>query len=150
MNYDKNGYNKYGLSRDEQSRLDSINSSSPSSSRNIQEVRINQTGSVSHSVRSIFSIIIIIIIGFSLIRVINGGSPLTFSSFLDLLQNSPVINMPFRWFNDLTITSDWGLFNFLRDFINLNAGIVSVLACIAVGFINFFIYVFYFLRFIFV
>lgn len=54
----------------------------------------------------------------SVFRVANGGYALTFQSFLDSIQNMPSIT-DFVANLDLTITADWGIFNFLRDFINV-------------------------------
>lgn len=48
----------------------------------------------------------------------------TFESLLEVLQGTPTMQ-PWSQFLDLTIYTDWGIFNFLRDFINLNTGIIE-------------------------
>ncbi len=54
----------------------------------------------------------------SFFRIASGGYALTFQSFLDSIQNMPSITN-FAANFDLTISADWGVFNFLRDFINM-------------------------------
>lgn len=51
--------------------------------------------------------------------------PLTFTGFFEYMSN---FNFDVSSFTniDMTIYSDWGLFNFLRDFINQFTGILSL------------------------
>lgn len=113
-------------------------------------VKINPTGHFKGSTLSVFKVLVCILILVSLWRLLGGVSPVSFGSFLEYMSNAPVISMPFKFFNDLTIVSDWGLFNFIRDFINLNTGVIGVLVFLATGAINAIQYITYFIRFIFV
>lgn len=118
----------------------------------MQELKVNDNFNKSSYIntRTVFSIIIVILLSISLIRVLNSGDSISFSSFLEMLRDSPSINMPFRIFKDLTITADWGVFNFLRNFINVLGNITSVAVFISAGLANVLLYLVYFVRYIFV
>lgn len=82
----------------------------------------------------ILAIIIAIILIANLIRSITNTGFLTFESFIN--QCSNFSSIPFVSFNDLTITADWALFNFFRDFLNLFTAPLTILIFIATNLIN--------------
>lgn len=70
----------------------------------------------------IFGIVVFILISISLYTYFSTGSPssISFSSFLDVLAKAP--NVDISWsMVDLTIYSDWGVFNFVKYFLNAQA-----------------------------
>lgn len=100
-----------------------------------------------------FSLILVILIGVSLIRILKSGSGdvVTFGSLLDLLRDAPQISSDVLTFvEQIEIISDWGIFNFLRDFINDLVDLWSVLIWLGSSIVDLIIYIFYFLRWIFV
>lgn len=63
---------------------------------------------------------------FAIVRTARGYDIVYFSSFLEFISSndfstyfSEFNNLISTGISDLTIRTDWGLFNFLRDFINL-------------------------------
>lgn len=84
----------------------------------------------------------------ALIRTINGGTPVTFSGFLEYVSNCP--NITSRAWLDYTIYADWGVFNFLRDFLNIFTSLFSVLLYVFANLVQIVLYVGYFVSFIFV
>lgn len=78
---------------------------------------------------ALFFRVLFVIICFVLLinigRILFNGSSVTFSGFLDFVSNTNFsqINVNIR---DFTIVSDWGLFNFLKDFINIFASLMGV------------------------
>lgn len=75
----------------------------------------------------------------------------TFSSLLDILSGAPVIdNSWVQSFRDLSISSDWGVFNFLRDFLNTLMQIISFALYIVSGLVQVVVYFAYFIRSLFV
>lgn len=98
----------------------------------IQKANNSNTYSNSRSVSSysIFKIIILIAIAFILIRILFSGNNqvFNFQSFLEQLQSMPQISTSFKSFFERTIVTDWGWFNFFRDFINSLMSIISILA----------------------
>lgn len=75
---------------------------------------------------------------------------ITFTSFLNALADSPSIDTSWiKTFNDLRISSDWGVFDFLRDFINTLMDIVSVMLWIITGVAQLIVYVGYLFRVLF-
>lgn len=72
---------------------------------------------------------------------------ITFSSLLEILADSPVIS--FDWvesFREISITSDWGWFNFLKDFLNLIIEVFGFLLYIVDGLIQVVAYIVYLFR----
>lgn len=94
---------------------------------------------------SIFVLLLII----ALIRNVNGYNHISFSSFLDYLSNSPKV-IPLLSISDFTITGSWGLFEFLRNFLNIFTQLFGIIIWFGSSIINIFLYAFYFLRYIFV
>lgn len=71
----------------------------------------------------------------------------TFTGFLEGLADSPSIDTSWiKTFNSLRITSDWDIFNFLRDFINTFMDIISVLLWLVTGIAQLVVYVGYLFR----
>lgn len=67
---------------------------------------------------------------FAIVRTARGYDIVYFSSFLDFISSNDfitnfgqLINPISNVISDLTIKSDWGLFNFLRDFFNVFSNI---------------------------
>lgn len=76
----------------------------------------------------IFKLFFLILIMVLLVRFLyNPNSTVNTLSFLDMLSDLPSVSSSFKSFwQMLEITSDWGLFNFLRDFLNFFVDIGSV------------------------
>ena len=94
------------------------------------------------------SCIMILLLFIALIRNAQGWQHLSFSSFLDYLTTSPTI-IPSFSVTDFAIVSDWGIFNFFRDFFNIFTQTFGVLIWICSSIFNVLLYLFYFVRFIF-
>lgn len=91
----------------------------------------------------IFSILFIVVFYGSLR---NGNSDsFTFNYLLEVFTNAPEVDVSWSYV-DLTIYTDWNVFNFLRDFINLSISIIEfglfIIGCIWQG-LN---YIFYLLQ----
>lgn len=69
----------------------------------------------------VFSLLLIV----GIIRTTMGAEPITFGYILQSLQNCP--NLVISPFSDLSIQGDWGLFDFLRSFLNGVATIIGYL-----------------------
>lgn len=73
----------------------------------------------------------------------------TFKSLLEIFSNSPMVDV--SWSNvDLTIYADWGVFNFLKSFLNWFAQIFEFLVTIVGMLWQGLNYMFYFVRTLFV
>lgn len=97
----------------------------------------------------ILGIIIVLMLLATLIRKLNGSDVTpTFTSFLELFSNVPEVAIPFQDFSAVNF-GDWGVFNFLRDFISMLAEIVNVLIFLFNGIISVITYVVYFFRWLF-
>lgn len=74
----------------------------------------------------IFGIIIFILLSISLYSYLSDGnmSDLTLQSFLDILADAPSVDVSWSMV-DLSITADWGTFNFLKEFFNLFISIIE-------------------------
>ena len=82
----------------------------------------------------VLAIIFAIILIANLIRVTSNSGFLTFESFIN--QCSNFTSIPLIRMNDLTISANWGLFNFFRDFINLFTAPLTVSIFLATNVIN--------------
>lgn len=95
--------------------------------RAVRNDRLRTTGSI---LSVIFGTILLILLVVNLYKTALGMPTITFSSTLEWLST---INMPFEVPNmqsiirSLTITSDWGILQGLRDFINILGTALSVL-----------------------
>lgn len=92
----------------------------------------------------IFSILFIV----SYVRSLFGASDLTFTSFLEFIQSVPQVSFS-NTFIDMTILGDWGIFEFLRQFINIFTNILSVLIFLFGGLVQLIMYLVYLLRYLF-
>ena len=71
--------------------------------------------------RGVFGVIFIILCLFAFSSVLMGrDSSISFTGLLNSISSIPTIDMSkiFDFVNDMNITSDWGLFNWFRDFLN--------------------------------
>ena len=108
----------------------------------------NDTANGFSSMYRVLSIVLSLLIVVALMRSLLGFQPIYFSSFLESLSQSPTVDITLSM-TDLTIVGDWGLFDFLRNFINLFTGVISLLSFFATGLINLVLYLLYFSRFLF-
>lgn len=100
----------------------------------------------------IMRIVLIILLFFTLGNVFfsssGQSSVFTFSSLLTVLQNAP--SLPFNLTVDaLTISGDWGAFNFLKQFLNWNLKPLSFVIFLVGNLINILTFLSYFLYYIF-
>ena len=96
---------------------------------------------------SIFAIILVLLIIVSLAQFLRTGTAgnMGFSGFINFLSNAPSFDI--NWsIIDLTIYSDWGIFEFLRIFINWFTAIFEVLVFIFGMLVETIEYLFYFIR----
>lgn len=98
---------------------------------------------------NLFFLLFCILLIFSLVRILNNGSPLTLSSFLDYLSTAPQL-VANGGFINLSIVADWGVFNFLRDFLNIFAGLLSCLIYLGSMIIQLITYIIWFLKYLFI
>lgn len=98
----------------------------------------------------ILGIVLAILLLVAIIRTIQGGSNIpSFTGFLQMLTDVPTVTIPFIDYTPITL-GDWGLFNFLRDFVATLAGITNFLIFLVNGCLNIVQYIVYFFRWIFV
>lgn len=112
-----------------------------------RENRLNRRELVSTG-KSFVAILLAVLLLVLLIRVMNGSSIPTFTSFLELLSSAPTVKVPFLSTVG-TALGDWGVFNFLRDFIAFFNNIVNVLVFLFNGLANLVVYVVWFVRWLF-
>ncbi len=98
---------------------------------------------------AVISLILLALFIFGFSRKLSGGDVVSFSSFLNWLGSvdSFSINVSI---SDFMIYSSWGAFNFLRDFLNIFAGMFGVIVYLCSNLINLIIFAGQFLRFLFV
>lgn len=80
---------------------------------------------------SIFKLIISIFVCIALFRVLSNLEMFTFEGLLQSLSELPRINFTFTNVIDLTISGDWGIFEFLRNVINGSVTIINLLLWLA-------------------
>ena len=97
----------------------------------------------------IFNIIFLIILAMCVIRFTFTNTTISFTSFLEFLQNCPSIEMPSSFINSLSITDSWGVFDFLRNFINSLGTILGTVLWLIGNLLNGIVFIFYFIGFIF-
>lgn len=102
-------------------------------------------------VRRILTLIIVILLLLNLYSTLLGtgsiSSKFTFERLLYVFQDAPDVVTPVRdWLHldSWKITSDWGPFNFVREFINLFIDILHFLNFIVMGLVQLIVYVHYF------
>lgn len=77
----------------------------------------------------------------------NTGRTITFTSLLQSLADAPVIdNSWISSFSDLTIRGDWGIFDFLKNFLNSFVGVISFLLYLVNGLVQLITYFGYIMR----
>lgn len=100
---------------------------------------------------SILGLIFVVLILAVLIRRFNNSDDIpTFTSLLEFLSNIKTVEIPFLKFNPVTDLGDWGLFNFLRDFIASVSQIVNVGVFMCNGIIALIQYIVVFCQWLFV
>lgn len=98
---------------------------------------------------SVFAVLLCFMLIVSLVRKTASGDPLTFSSLLNWLGNLRSFSLQVN-ISDFTIVADWGLFNFLRNFLNIFTTSFGILYFLGANLINLLIFIGQFLLFIFV
>lgn len=97
---------------------------------------------------SIVIVIFTILFVVSYVRSLLGASDITFASFLEFIQSVPEVSFA-STFIDLTIVGDWGIFEFLRNFLNIFTNIFSVLIFLFGGLVQILLYAVYIVRYLF-
>lgn len=99
-----------------------------------------------------FKIIFFVLFIFMVFNVISSNDRvITFTSLLEGLADSPAVSSDWvTSFAESTISSDWGAFNFLRDFINSLIPIISFFLFIVNGLVQVVFYFTYIIRTFFV
>lgn len=92
----------------------------------------------------IFTILFIV----SYVRSLVGAGEITFTSFLEFIQTVPEVSFATN-FIDLTILGDWGVFDFLRNFLNIFTNLISVIVYLFGGLVQLLLYVVYIVRYLF-
>ena len=94
----------------------------------------------------VFSILLLVMI----FRKFTGNSNTpTFTSFLDMLTNVKTPSIPFVNYS-FSALGDWGVFNFLRDFLNVFVDLFNVILFLVNGIMSLFQYVVSFLGWLYV
>lgn len=111
------------------------------------DTSLKKTGNL---ITAIMLIIISILLGIALFRFAFRGvnNDISFSSFLNWLGNvnSMPINVSITQFN---IGGDWGVFEFLRNLLNIFTSLFGVIVYMSANLLNVLIFVSQFIRFIF-
>lgn len=76
----------------------------------------NDTKASLGMIGSVLSIILLLLLIVAVYRVASGMEPMLFTDFLHTIQDLPRLDVSLNTIG--TITDDWGVFNFLRFFIN--------------------------------
>ena len=97
----------------------------------------------------IFNIIFLTILAMCVIRFTFTNTTISFTSFLEFLQNCPSIDMPETFINNLVVTESWGVFDFLRTFVNSLGTIFGTILWLLNNLLNGILFIFYFIGFIF-
>lgn len=92
----------------------------------------------------IFTILFIV----SYVRSLVGAGEITFTSFLEFIQSVPEVSFASN-FIDMTILGDWGVFEFLRQFLNIFTNLISVIVYLFGGLVQLLLYVVYIVRYLF-
>lgn len=82
----------------------------------------------------VIAVIFLLLLIANFVRLATSGGVLTFGGLLEKLQNFSSFGLTSLY--DLTISSDWGLFNFFRDFINIFGTLLSVTLFLANNILN--------------
>ena len=106
----------------------------------------------SHGV-NIFSLVVVILISVTLIRILYSGSGdiVSFGSLLDILRDAPQVSTSVRNFTQtLQFTEPWDILDSIRLFLNNLSNIVSILAWLFASLIDVVLFIVYFLKWIFI
>lgn len=96
----------------------------------------------------IFKILFLVLVFLAVLGVLKNEEIVTFQGLLDFLANAPQFDL--EWLNWSSVSlGDWGVFNFLRDFFELNISFINVLLFIGTMGVQLITYLLYFLKFIF-
>lgn len=99
---------------------------------------------------NVFFLIVCVILIIGIVRSLLGTTPITFGGFLDYISSAPLISMTFVDFEVIS-PLDWsGLLFPVASFINFFINIFNVLIFAFKGLFQVVIYVYYFVKFIFV
>ena len=102
---------------------------------------------------NLFGIVFIILFVFAFVSSVMGlDSNVSFSTLLQALSNARTIDIAsiMSAFNDLRITADWAVFNWLKTFINqFLMPLISVLTYFALSIAQLFVFLFWVVRFLF-
>lgn len=102
------------------------------------------------TVNSLLILVFCILLVFLLFRKFMGNSNIpTFSSFLEMLTTVKTPEVPFVSFSFTSITASWGVFDFLKDFLNLFVDAFNVILFLINGLISLASYVMFFCRWLF-
>lgn len=149
--YDKNG--DYAISVNNEKMVQGAKDNAINNRTNDNNKRINKQNSFisSLSIGGILKFVLIILLLSMLVRVITNRPLLTFQSFFEsVINNAYIINLDFvNAINNLTITGDWGVLNFLKDFLNTNISFLSGGFMVLTLLLNGIIYVFSFISWVF-
>lgn len=89
----------------------------------------------------ILSLVFLILLAVMIFRKFTGNNNTpTFTSFLDMLTNIETPTIPFVNYSFTTL-GDWGVFNWLRDFLNVFVDLFNVILFLVNGIISLFQYV---------
>lgn len=91
----------------------------------------------------IFAILLVIL----LVKTASGFEPITFTSLLEFLSSVKKVFVDFS-IGDFTITADWGLFDGLRDFLNIPMSMIGIVVFVGKSLVNilwFFVQIIYFI-----
>lgn len=80
--------------------------------------------SVSPGRSNIFLTIFILLFVIAFARILFGGTPLSFTNFLQRLTSVPDVTLPMSVLN-FSIAGSWGFFDFLRVFVNSIIGVAN-------------------------
>lgn len=130
------------------SKFDIANKNSPSLNTGSVSSKNYSSFDKADNFLSIVIVIFTILFIVSYVRSLTGASEITFTSFLEFIQTVPEISFA-NSFIDLTILGDWGIFDFLRNFLNVFTNIFSVLIYLFGGLVQLLTYLVYLLRYLF-
>lgn len=110
--------------------------------------RVGRTLTSGNFIRSLLSIILILCLIFNLFLSISGntGAYFSFEKFLEVCSHVPTV--PMSWLSNIHISSDWGIFNPVRDFINVLGSFLQVCLFVSNSVINTLLFIGYFIGFV--
>ncbi|MBE5735420.1 MAG: hypothetical protein E7361_03135 [Clostridiales bacterium] len=110
---------------------------------------INSNTTLSKMILRILLITACMLLIINFARSLFAGNDLSFSSFLEWLGNVDSAYFDVG-ITDFTIYGNWGVFDFLRGFLNIFTGLFSVIVFFCANLINLIFFVLQFVRFIFI